>query len=234
RIEMSNPLAPHSDERLRCQLVYRFPRAFYGRKRIPPDRAFAPSFAFLHAFAGGTHGFPSDAIRLADVLGGAFPALLMDQVKIAQVRLPVCHPLEQNAFGNDLIGCRNGIIAGIENVSGAEFAELVFAQLEQPDIRPGALLGVETGLDLSHRLHESEIQTESVGRALDLFHRRSDRDVLERTQDDRSRLLGRRLFGPDVTNEIPEILRPRAGGTAGCTARCRHQLRGITVARVRG
>src|SRR6476469_9084055 len=99
-------------------------------------------------------------------------------------------------------------------------------------IRPGALLGVETGLDLGHRLHESEIQTESVGRALDLFHRRSDRDVLERTQDDRSRLLGRRQFGPNITNEIPEILRPRVGGTAGCTARCRRQLRGITVARV--
>jgi len=58
---------------------------FDGRKDIPPDRAFAPFFAFLSAFAGGTHGFPSDAIRLADVLGGAFPALLMDQVKIIKV-----------------------------------------------------------------------------------------------------------------------------------------------------
>ena len=64
------------------------------------------------------------------MLGGAFPALLMDQVKIAQGRLSVRDPLEQNAFGDDLVGCRNGIIAGIENVSGAEFAELVFAQLE--------------------------------------------------------------------------------------------------------
>ena len=89
------------------------------------------------------------------------------------------HPLEQNAFGNDLVGCRNGIVAGIENVSGAEFVELVFAQLEQTDIRPGALLGVETGLDLGHRFHEIEIQTESVGSALDLLDRRSDRDVLE-------------------------------------------------------
>src|SRR5882724_6013531 len=80
RVEFSNPRAPHSDERLRCQLVDRFPRLFDGRKRIPPDRAFAPLFAFLPAFAGGTHGFPGDAIRLADVLGGAFPALLMDQV----------------------------------------------------------------------------------------------------------------------------------------------------------
>jgi hypothetical protein len=33
---------------------------------------------------------------------GAFPALLMDQVKIAQGRLLVRQPLEQNTFGNDL------------------------------------------------------------------------------------------------------------------------------------
>jgi hypothetical protein len=32
---------------------------------------------------------------------------LMDQVKIAQGRLLVRHPLEQNAFGNDLVGRRN-------------------------------------------------------------------------------------------------------------------------------
>src|SRR6201986_3702598 len=92
RIETSNPLAPHSDECPRCQLIHRFPLAFDGREGIPPNRTFAPSFAFLDAFAGGTHGFPSDAIRLADVLGGAFPALLMYQVKIAQGRLLVRHP----------------------------------------------------------------------------------------------------------------------------------------------
>src|SRR5712672_1538441 len=179
RVEFSNPRAPHSDERLRCQLVDRFPRLFDGRKSIPPDRAFAPLFAFLPAFAGSTHGFPGDAIRLADVLGGAFPALLMDQVKIAQGRLPVRHPLEQNAFGNDLVGRRNGIVAGTTNLPGAEFAELVFAQLEQADIRSGALLGVETGLDLGNRFHEIEIQTEGVGSALDLLDRRSERGVLE-------------------------------------------------------
>src|ERR1700677_2642566 len=70
RIKKRNPLAPHSDERPRCKLIHRFPRIFDGRKGIPPDRAFAPFFAFFPAFAGGTHGFPSDAIRLADVLGG--------------------------------------------------------------------------------------------------------------------------------------------------------------------
>jgi hypothetical protein len=41
RIEMSNPLAPHSDERPRCQLIHRFPRLFDGRNGIAPDRAFA-------------------------------------------------------------------------------------------------------------------------------------------------------------------------------------------------
>ena len=39
----------------------------------------------------------------------------------------------------------------------------------------GALLGVETGLDPGNRFHEIEIQTESVGSALDLLDRRSDR-----------------------------------------------------------
>src|SRR5258706_13661653 len=58
----------------------------------------------------------------------------MDQVKITQGRLLLRHPLEQNAFGNDLVGCRNGIVAGIKNLPGAEFVELVFAQLEQADI----------------------------------------------------------------------------------------------------
>src|SRR5262249_12780006 len=116
RIEMSNPLAPHSDECPRRQLIHRFPRVFDGREGIPPDRAFAPFFALLLAFAGGTHGFPGDAIRLVDVLGGAFPALLMDQVKIAQGRLLVRHPLEQNAFGNDLVGGSDGIVAGITNL----------------------------------------------------------------------------------------------------------------------
>jgi translation initiation factor 2 gamma subunit (eIF-2gamma) len=70
------------------------------------------------------------------------------------------------------VHCRNGFVAGIKNLTGTEFVELVFAQLEQTDIRPGALLGVETGLD-------PEIQTESVGSALGLLDQRSDRGVLE-------------------------------------------------------
>src|SRR5579864_71956 len=83
RHEFSNPFAPHSDECPRWQLVHRFPGVFDVGEGIAPDRALAPFLAFLLAFAGGAHGFPGDAIRLADVLGGAFPALLMDQVKIA-------------------------------------------------------------------------------------------------------------------------------------------------------
>src|SRR5205085_10377687 len=64
-----------------------------------PTRRSSDLRAFLHAFAGGAHGFPGDAVRLVDVLGSAFPALLMDQVEIAQGRLPVRHPLEQNTLG---------------------------------------------------------------------------------------------------------------------------------------
>src|SRR5438552_17983406 len=70
RIEMRNPLAPHSDERPRCQLIHRFPRVFDGRKGIPPDRAFAPFFAFLPAFAGGTQGISRLVIRMAVFDGG--------------------------------------------------------------------------------------------------------------------------------------------------------------------
>src|SRR5947209_14050226 len=73
----------------------------------------------------------------------------------------------------ELVGKLNRTLAG------SEFVELVFAQLEQANIRPGALLGVETGLDPGNRFHEIEIQTESVGSALDLLDRRSDRGVLE-------------------------------------------------------
>src|SRR4029077_20299604 len=101
---MSNPLAPHSDERLRRQLLHRFPRLFDGRKRIAPDRAPAPFYALLPAFAGCAHRFPGDGIGLAEGLRGTFPALLMDQVEIVQVWLPVRPPPEQNAFGNDLVG----------------------------------------------------------------------------------------------------------------------------------
>src|SRR4029079_16680761 len=169
RIELSDPRAPHPDERLGFHLLDRFPLFFEDRKRVAPDRASAPLFALLPAFAGRAHGFPGDAIGLADVLGGAFPALLMDQVKIAQVRLPVRYPLEQNAFRNDLVGGRNGIVAGTANLPKAEFAELIFAQLKQADIRPGTLIGVKTGLDLGNRSHEIEIETERVGSTFDFL-----------------------------------------------------------------
>jgi hypothetical protein len=100
---------------------------------------------------------------------GAFPALLMDQVKIVRVRLPVRDPLEQDALGNELVGGRNGIVAGTSNLPKAEFADLIFAQLKQADIRSGALIGIETGLDLGNRFHEIEIETERIGSTFDLL-----------------------------------------------------------------
>src|SRR5258707_13852668 len=103
----------------------------------------------------------------------------MDQVETAPSWLVVRTPLAQNAIGKDLGGGSNGIVGRSTNLPGAEFAELIFAQLEQADIRSGALLGVETRLDLGNRFHEIEIKTESVGSALDLLDRRSDRGVLE-------------------------------------------------------
>jgi tetratricopeptide (TPR) repeat protein len=80
----------------------------------------------------------------------------MDQVKIAQVRLPVRDPLEQDAFGNDLVGGRNGVVPGTANLPKAEFAELIFAQLKQADIRPGAL-GPENALTLVSRSNQAAI-----------------------------------------------------------------------------
>ena len=152
----------------------------------------------------------------------------MDQVEIVQVRLPARHPLEQDAFGDDLVGCGNGIIAGIGMSPEPNLPNSYLLSWNSPIYDPVRCSGSKPELDLGHRLHESEVQAERVGRALDLLDRRSDRNVLERTQDGRCRLLGRRLFGPDVANEIAEILRPRAGGTAIC----RRQLRGITETHV--
>src|SRR5689334_15604861 len=108
----------------------------------------------------------------------------MDQVKITHVRRPVRDPPELDAFGHDFVGGRNGVVPWIANLPEAELPELILAQLKQADIRSGALIRVETGFDLGNRHHEIEIETKRVGSALDLFGGRSDRNVLERTQDD--------------------------------------------------
>lgn len=86
----------------------------------------------------------------------------MDQVKIAHVRLPVGDPLEQDAFRNDFVGSPNGIIPRTANLPEAELPELIFAQLKQADIRPGALIG----FDLGNGHHEIEIETKRLGSAL--------------------------------------------------------------------
>ena len=112
------------------------------------------------------------------MFGSAFPTLLMDQVKIAQGRLLVRHPLEQNAFGNDLVGRRNGIVAGIEICPEPNLLNSI-CSVGTGRYTTSTLLGVETGFDPGNRFHEIEIQTESVGSALDLLDRRSDRGVLE-------------------------------------------------------
>ena len=55
------------------------------------------------------------------------PLAVADAIKRDRIAILVRYPLEQNTLGNDFVGCRNGIVAGIKNLSGAELGELVFA-----------------------------------------------------------------------------------------------------------
>ena len=58
--------------------------------------------------------------------------------------------------------------------------EFAFAQLEQADIGAGAVLGIEIGFDLGDRFEEILVESEQIGRALDFFDRRAERNVAQR------------------------------------------------------
>jgi len=50
------------------------------------------------ALIGDTHGFPGDALRMANVLCGPLPSLLMNQVQITESRFPAGPELEEECF----------------------------------------------------------------------------------------------------------------------------------------
>src|ERR1700730_11089594 len=137
-----------------------------GRKRVPPNGAFAPFVTFFPALVGSAHRLPGDPLRMADVFRGALPALLMNQIEIAEGRFLMRIPFEQGRLSDEFVGGCNRIVAGIGNLSGSVFVELIVVELKQANIRSGALLGIEIRLDLGNRFHEAEIEAESVGRAL--------------------------------------------------------------------
>ncbi len=113
---------------------------------------------------------------------------------------------KKDAFGRELVSGRNGIIAGIGNAARSVFGELVVAELEEADIRPGALLGIEPGFDPGNGLHEGEIKTERMGGAFDFLDGRADWNIFERSQYGIRRFLLGRNFGISVISEIREIL----------------------------
>ena len=142
---------------------------------------------------------------MGDVFGGSLPSLLVDQVEIAECRFLVGVHFEQCRLGDKFVGGGNGVVAGTGNLSRSVFGELVVIELEQADIRAGALLRIKVGFDLGNRSHKTEIQAERIGRALDLLDRRSDRDIFERVQYDVGGLsLGRQLR-IDIIGEIGEV-----------------------------
>ena len=115
------------------------------RKRISPDGALAPFHALFLAFVGLAHGLPGDPFRMARVFRRSLPSLLMNQVEIVESRFPAYVSFKQRRLAEKFVAGRNRIVAGIGNVSGAIFGELVIAQLEQPDVRSRTRLGIETG-----------------------------------------------------------------------------------------
>src|SRR5689334_23023817 len=157
-------------------------------KCVAPDRPLAPAFTFFLALVGGAHGFPGNAIRMGYMLSGPLPSLLMDQVEVTESGLFSGVVFEEQRLGGKLVGARNGIVARIGDISRAVFPELIIAELEQPYIRSSPLLRIEAGFDFGDSLHEAEIQTESVGGALDLLDRRSGWELFHRLQDRISRL----------------------------------------------
>src|SRR4029077_16877472 len=97
----------------------------------------------------------------------------MDQVEIAERRLPVCVQFKKRSLGDEFVGCRDGIVAGTGNLSRSIFCELVFANLKT-NIRPGALLWVKIRFDFGNGSHEAKIQPESIRCTLNLLKRCSN------------------------------------------------------------
>src|SRR5690348_16538919 len=158
-VEFGDALAPHADELGRGDPIDVLPDALEGRQRVAPDRALAPLLALFLAFVCFAHRSPGQPARMAQVLHRAFDALLMNEIDVVEGGLPVREHFEHDVFGHELQRGGDGVVPGVEDVAGAVHVEFAPAQLEQSDIRPGALLGIEAGFDLCDRLHECEVES---------------------------------------------------------------------------
>ena len=74
------------------------------------------------------------------------------------------------------------------------------AELEQTDIRAGALPGIEVGLDFGDRFHEVVVEAERGGRSFNLLERRADRNIFQCVQRQIGWFPLRRMFGINVVS----------------------------------
>src|SRR5262249_28443223 len=183
RVKLGYALLPHADKGSRRDVIDVFPDALDGRKRIAPDGAFPPLFAFFLAFVGSAHRAPCKAVRVAHVFCRALNALLVNEVHVIQSWLPVSERLKQDPLSDDLKGGSDSVVPRITNVARSVLLEFVLAELEQANIRTGALLGIEARLDLGDRLHEGEVQSHYLCDPPDLLDRRPGRHRLQRVEN---------------------------------------------------
>src|SRR5262249_13795964 len=142
----------------------------------------------------------------AYVLCRAVNPLLVNEVQVTQGRLLVRVRLEQDTFGHELQGGSDSVVARNADVARPVPCEFMLAQLEQADIRTGALLGVEAGLDLRNRLHDREVQSQYACSPPDFFDRRPGRVVLQSVENRIRRFGLRRQFRISIKSEVREIL----------------------------
>src|SRR5580704_18037609 len=158
------------------------------------------------------------------MLSGSLRSLLVDEVAVIHRRARVRIYFKEYGLGDELVGRRNGIAAGIGNVSRSIPVELEVAELVKADIRSSVLLGIKPGFDSGNGLHEGEVQAERFRRTLNLLNGRSDRNILQRFQNNVCRFSVWRNFGIDVVGKIREILLWRCS-ISGMIAACRRRRR---------
>src|SRR5215469_11334798 len=117
--------------------------------------------------------------------------------------------LEDYCRRSKLVGGGNSIVPRIENVAGPVRRKLVFAQLEQADIGPCALLWIKSRFDLGDGLHKIEVQTKSLRCSFDFLNRRSDWNISQHTEDGIGWFPIWRDFGIGVIGEIRKLARWR-------------------------
>jgi hypothetical protein len=139
---------------------------------------------------------------MADVFGCALPPLLMNEIEVAIGGVLVGIPLKLRSLVDKFVGRGNGVVARVEDVSGSISGEFVMAELEQADIRAGALPGIKVGLNFGNRLHKVVVEAERGGRSFNLLKRRADRNIFQSVQGQIGGFPVGRMFGIHVVSQI--------------------------------